>query len=73
MLGEELIMEMVGRRVERLKDRKGVILDGLGGSMGEGEGLKKMVGEGGERVKVMVEVEVGEEEVMKGVMKGGEE
>lgn len=73
LLPDELIIDILASTLDGFKDSKGVIFDGFPRTIAQAEALKKMLAERGQEVKVMLDLDVPEEELMARLIKRGQE
>ena len=72
-LPDELMIDILASVFDSFKDSKGVIFDGFPRTIAQAEALKKMLAERGQEVSVMLDLDVPEEELMKRLIKRGQE
>ena len=73
LLPDELIIDILASTLDSFKDSKGVIFDGFPRTIAQAEALKKMLAERGQSVNVMLDLDVPEDELMKRLIKRGQE
>ncbi len=73
LIPDELMIDILASVFDSFKDSKGVIFDGFPRTIAQAEALKKMVGERGQDVSVMVDLEVPEDELMVRLIKRGKD
>ena len=86
LLPDELIIDILASTLDSFKDSKGVIFDGfprttiqaeefdkIPRTIAQAEALKKMLAERGQSVNVMLDLDVPEDELMKRLIKRGQE
>ena len=71
--GDVLRADILASVFDSFKDSKGVIFDGFPRTIAQAEALKKMLAERGQEVSVMLDLDVPEEELMKRLIKRGQE
>ena len=67
------MIDILASVFDSFKDSKGVIFDGFPRTIAQAEALKKMLAERGQEVSVMLDLDVPEEELMKRLIKRGQE
>jgi adenylate kinase len=74
LIPDELMVDILASVYDSFgKEHKGVIFDGFPRTIPQAEALKKMLAERGHKVAAMVELDVPEEELMKRLVKRGQE
>lgn len=73
LLPDELIIDILASTLDSFKDSKGVIFDGFPRTIAQAEALKKMLAERGQSVNIMLDLDVPEDELMKRLIKRGQE
>ena len=73
LIPDELMIDNLASVFDSFKDSKGVIFDGFPRTIAQAEALKKMLAERGQEVSVMLDLDVPEEELMKRLIKRGQE
>ena len=73
LIPDELMIDILASVFDSFKDSKGVIFDGFPRTIAQAEALKKMLAERGQEVSVMLDLDVPEEELMKRLIKRGQE
>lgn len=73
LIPDNLMVSILSAKLDQLKESKGVIFDGFPRTIAQAEALKKMLNERGEDVTAMIELDVPEEELMKRLLKRGQE
>ena len=73
LIPDELMIDILASTLDSFKDSKGVIFDGFPRTIAQAEALKKMLAERQQEVSVMLDLEVPEEELMKRLIKRGQE
>ncbi|ADV43429.1 adenylate kinase [Bacteroides helcogenes] len=73
LIPDELMIEILANVFDSFQDSKGVIFDGFPRTIAQAEALKKMLAERGQEVSVMLDLDVPEEELMKRLIKRGQE
>ena len=73
LLPDELIIDILASTLDSFKDSKGVIFDGFPRTIAQAEALKKMLAERRQSVNVMLDLDVPEDELMKRLIKRGQE
>ena len=71
LIPDELMIGILASVYDSFKDSKGVIFDGFPRTIAQAEALKVMLGERGQDVTVMLELDVPEEELMSRLIKRG--
>ncbi len=70
---DSLVVEMIANYLHAHSDAKGIIFDGFPRTTAQAEAFDKMLGEAGESVGVMIDMEVPEEELVKRILLRGKE
>lgn len=70
---DSLVVEMIANYLHTHSDAKGIIFDGFPRTTAQAEAFDKMLGEAGESVGVMIDMEVPEEELVKRILLRGKE
>ena len=74
LIPDELMIDILASVYDSFgKEHKGVIFDGFPRTIPQAEALKKMLAERGHKVAAMVELDVPEDELMKRLVKRGQE
>lgn len=73
LIPDELMINILAGVLDGLKDSKGVIFDGFPRTIKQAEELKKMLAERGQEVSLMVDLDVPEDELMRRLIKRGQE
>ena len=73
LVSDDIMVDMIAKRIEQADCAKGVIFDGFPRTIAQAEALKKMLAERGQEVSVMLDLDVPEEELMKRLIKRGQE
>ena len=73
LVPDELIVDMLAKVLDSKVNSKGVIFDGFPRTIAQAEALKKMLAERGQSVNVMLDLDVPEDELMKRLIKRGQE
>lgn len=74
LIPDELMVDILASVYDSFgKDHKGVIFDGFPRTIPQAEALKKMLAKRGHKVAAMVELDVPEEELMKRLVRRGQE
>ena len=73
LLPDELIIDILASTLDSFKDSKGVIFDGFPRTIAQAEAKKKMLAERGQSESVMLAQDVPEDELMKRLIKRGQE
>ena len=73
LIPDELMIDILASVFDSFKGSKGVIFDGFPRTIAQAEALKKMLAERGQEVKVMLDLEVPEDELMTRLIKRGKE
>ncbi|MDO4164072.1 MAG: adenylate kinase [Bacteroides sp.] len=73
LIPDSLMIDILASVLDSFKDSKGVIFDGFPRTIAQAEALKKMLSERGQEVKVMLDLEVPEDELMTRLIKRGKE
>lgn len=71
LVPDELICDMLEKKLETLKDTKGVIFDGFPRTIPQAEALEKMLKKHGTDVSVLLDLQVEDEELMKRLLERG--
>lgn len=73
LLPDDLIIDILAARLDSFRESQGVIFDGFPRTIAQAEALKKMLAERGQSVSIMLDLNVPEEELMKRLIKRGQE
>lgn len=74
LIPDELMIDILASVYDSFgKEHKGVIFDGFPRTIPQAEALKKMLNERGHKIAVMIELDVPEDELMKRLIKRGQE
>jgi len=73
LIPDGLMIDILASVFDSFKESKGVIFDGFPRTIAQAEALKKMLAERGQEVSVMLDLDVPEEELMKRLIKRGQE
>ena len=73
LVPDELVVDMLAKELDSKKDKKGVIFDGFPRTIAQGVALDKMLAEREQAVTAVVSLEVDEEELIKRLIKRGEQ
>lgn len=73
LIPDELMIDILASVFDSFQDSKGVIFDGFPRTIAQAEALKKMLAERGQEVKVMLDLDVPEDELMTRLIKRGQE
>ena len=74
MIPDELMIDILASVYDSFgRSHKGVIFDGFPRTIPQAEALKKMLDERGDKVAAMIELDVPEDELMKRLIKRGQE
>ena len=74
LIPDELMISILDHTLEsNVETARGVIFDGFPRTIAQAEALKKMLAERGQEVSVMLDLDVPEEELMKRLIKRGQE
>lgn len=73
LIPDNLMVSILANVLDNLKDSKGVIFDGFPRTIAQAEELKIMLAERGQEVSVMIDLDVPEEELMKRLIKRGQD
>ena len=71
LIPDSLMIDILATKLDSFTDSKGVIFDGFPRTIAQAEALKVMLGERGQDVTVMLELDVPEEELMERLIKRG--
>jgi adenylate kinase len=71
LVTDELIIDMLAKELESLKDAKGVIFDGFPRTYAQAQALKRMLNEKGMDVSVMLNIQVDEQELINRLLERG--
>jgi adenylate kinase len=71
LIPDSLMIDILAAKLDGFVDSKGVIFDGFPRTIAQAEALKVMLGERGQDVTVMLELDVPEEELMERLIKRG--
>lgn len=74
LIPDELMVDILASVYDKYgKEHKGIIFDGFPRTIPQAEALKKMLNERGHKVAAMIELDVPEDELMKRLIKRGQE
>jgi adenylate kinase len=73
LVPDKLIVDMLAKTLDSKKGSKGVIFDGFPRTIPQAEALKKMLNERGTDVSVVIDLEVGEEELVRRLLERGKQ
>ncbi len=73
LVSDEIVIGMIGNKIEANKDAKGFIFDGFPRTVAQAEALDKLLEEHNEEITLMISLEVEKEELVKRLLKRGEE
>jgi len=73
LVTDELIIDMLAKELESVKGAPGIIFDGFPRTYAQAEALKKLLNEKGIDVTVMLNIQVDDDELIKRLLKRGEE
>lgn len=73
LIPDDLMVSILAAKLNTLTASKGVIFDGFPRTIAQAEALKKLLNDRGQDVTAMIELDVPEEELMKRLLKRGEE
>ena len=73
LIPDELIIDILAKTLDSFKDSKGVIFDGFPRTIPQAEALKKVLAERGQSVRIMLDLDVPEDELMTRLIKRGQE
>ena len=73
LIPDELMIGILSKVLDSLKESKGVIFDGFPRTIAQAEALKRMLDERGEQVEAMLELDVPEEELMTRLINRGKD
>jgi len=71
LVPDELICDMLDKKLDTLKDAKGVIFDGFPRTIPQAEALEKILQKHGTEVSVLLDLQVEDEELMKRLLERG--
>jgi len=71
LVPDELIIDVLAKELDAVKDASGVIFDGFPRTYAQAEALKKMLNEKGSDVTVMLNIQVDDEELIKRLLERG--
>lgn len=71
LVPDEVIIEMMDKRLDELTGMEGVIFDGFPRTVGQAQSLEEMLNRRGEEVTMLVELTVDEEELVKRIIERG--
>ena len=71
LVTDELIINMLAKELDLVKDAPGIIFDGFPRTYAQAEALKKMLNEKGADVAVMLNIQVDDEELTKRLLERG--
>lgn len=72
LIPDELMIEILAGKLDKLADSKGVIFDGFPRTIAQAEALKVMLNERGEDITAMIELDVPQAELMDRLLKRGQ-
>ena len=72
LVPDELIIRMLAKELDAVKDVPGVIFDGFPRTYAQAEALKKLLNTKGDDVTIMLNIQVDDEELIKRLLKRGE-
>ncbi len=73
LIPDSLMIDILASVLDSFKDSKGVIFDGFPRTIAQAEALKKMLAERNQKVSIMLDLEVPEDELMTRLIKRGQE
>jgi adenylate kinase len=73
LVPDELMIDILANVLDSFEDSKGVVFDGFPRTVAQAEELKKMLAARGQEVSVMFDLNVPEEELMKRLIKRGQD
>ena len=73
LIPDELMVSILASVYDSFGDHKGVIFDGFPRTIPQAEALKQMLGERGDKVAAMIELDVPEDELMKRLLLRGQQ
>ena len=73
LIPDELMVSILAAKLDKLTTGKGVIFDGFPRTIAQAEELKKLLNSRNQDITAMIELDVPEEELMKRLLKRGEE
>jgi adenylate kinase len=73
LIPDDLMVNILASVLDSFKDSKGVIFDGFPRTIPQADALKKMLKERGQDITIMLDLEVPEDELMKRLIKRGQE
>lgn len=73
LIPDDLIIDILAKTLDSFKDSKGVIFDGFPRTIPQAEALKKVLADRGQEVSIMLDLDVPEDELMKRLIKRGQE
>ena len=73
LIPDELMIDILASVLDGFKDSKGVVFDGFPRTIAQAEELKKMLAARGQEVSIMLDLNVPEEELMKRLIKRGQD
>ena len=71
LIPDSLMIDILAAKLDSFADSKGVIFDGFPRTIAQAEALKVMLGERGQDVTIMLELDVPEDELMSRLIKRG--
>ena len=71
LIPDSLMIDILSRKLDELQGGEGVIFDGFPRTIAQAEALKKLLAERGQRVDLMLDLEVPEGELMTRLLKRG--
>ncbi|MBQ8694262.1 MAG: adenylate kinase [Bacteroidaceae bacterium] len=72
LIPDELMVEILAAKLDKLVDSKGVIFDGFPRTIAQAEALKALLNSRGQDVTAMIELDVPEDELMDRLLKRGQ-
>lgn len=73
LIPDALMIDILAKTYDEMPAGKGVIFDGFPRTIAQAEALKKMLAERGQSVNIMLDLDVPEDELMKRLIKRGQE
>lgn len=73
LIPDELIIDILAKTLDSFKDSNGVIFDGFPRTIPQAEALKKVLADRGQKVSIMLDLDVPEDELMTRLIKRGQE
>ncbi len=71
LVTDELIIDMIAKELDTVKDASGIIFDGFPRTYAQAEALKKILNEKGTDVTVMLNIQVDDDELIKRLLERG--